>query len=66
MFGNIDTIPNVSNDSDVIRIHKKGAIVAIMVKNCLLLHIQIQTVWVPKLLNTIMAAPHVTVTDMHI
>ena len=66
MFGNLDRIPNISKNSDVIRIHEKDKVVAIMVKNCLLLHIQIQTVWVPKLLNTIMAAPHVTVTDIHI
>jgi len=66
MFGNIDIIPNVSNNSDVIRVNKKGAIVAIMVKNWVLLNIQIQTVWVPKLLNTIIASPDVLVTDMHI
>ena len=66
MFGHLDTIPSVSDKSDVVRFMQNGMVAAIMVKTCLLLHIQIQTVWVPKMLYTIINAPHVNTIDISV
>ena len=64
IFGQLKNIPPLPDNSDVVRILQRGAVVAVMVKNCLLLNMQIQTTWVPKVLYTIMNAPHVVTTDV--
>lgn len=64
MFGYIPTVPSIDEPVDVVRFLHNGAVVAIMVKNCMLLNIQIQTTWVPKVLYTIMSASHVITKDI--
>lgn len=64
MFGHLSTVPSLPDNSDVVRILQRDTVVAVMVKNCLLLNIQIQTTWVPKVLTTIMAAPHVVTSNV--